>query len=72
MLRLKSDWHLILLKAWSIRFILLAGFFSGVETVVTFFPDAIPLPQFYLAILAFLSTVLALVSRIVAQRNLFS
>ncbi len=70
--RLKKDWRNILKKAWSIRFIAAAGFFSGVETVVTFFPEAIPLPQFYLAVLAFVCTVLALASRILAQRNLLT
>ena len=71
-MRLKEDWYDVLTKAWSIRFILAAAIFSGVETVVTYFPDAIPLPPLYIAGIAFVSTVLALVSRIIAQRNLFS
>ena len=72
MLRLKPDWQNILTKAWSIRFILAAAFFSGAETVITFFPDTIPLSQGWMASVAFLCTAFALVSRIIAQRNLFS
>jgi len=39
---LLEDWKEVLRKAWSIRFIVLAGVLSGIEVILPFFADAIP------------------------------
>lgn len=65
---LLEDWKEILQKAWSIRFIVLAGVLSGIEVILPFFADAIPRGVF--AILSFAAVSAAFVSRIVAQKDL--
>jgi hypothetical protein len=71
-----DDWQHILRKAWSIRFILLAGFFSGLEACVQivsiFYVDALPawLPRGAFAILAFVASNGAFVTRLLAQRDI--
>jgi hypothetical protein len=73
-MQLQDDWKLVLRKAWSIRFILLAGFFSGLEAlvqVVTLFVTEIHgVPRGLFAILAFVASNGAFVTRLIAQRNL--
>jgi hypothetical protein len=65
---LVSDWKDILKKAWSIRFIILAGVLSGLEVILPFFSDAIPRGTF--ALLSFSAVSAAFVARIIAQRDL--
>ena len=65
---LKEDWKNILRKAWSIRFMLLAGLLSGIEVVFPLFVDAFPRGLF--AALSALFTGAAFVARILAQRNM--
>ena len=65
---LLEDWKEVLRKAWSIRFIVLAGVLSGIEVILPFFADAIPRGVF--AILSFAAVSAAFVSRIVAQKDL--
>lgn len=65
---LKSDWKQILRKAWSVRLIILAGLFSGLEVVVPLFSDAIPRNTF--ALLSGISTAGALIARVMMQRNM--
>jgi hypothetical protein len=67
-MKLLEDWKEILRKAWSIRFIVLAGVLSGIEVILPFFADAIPRGVF--AILSFAAVSAAFVSRIVAQKDL--
>jgi len=67
-MKLASDWKEILKKAWSIRFMLLAGVLSGVEVILPFFAQDIPRGIF--AVLSFLSVGGAFVSRLIAQRDL--
>lgn len=66
-MRLYENWKQILRKAWSIRFIMLAGFLTGCEVVLPLFSDAIPRHLF--AVLSFVAVAGALVSRLVAQRD---
>lgn len=65
---LKSNWKQVVRKAWSIRFILLAGLFSGLEVVVPLFVDTFPRNVF--AVLSGISTAGALIARVMMQRNL--
>ena len=69
-----EDWRAVLRKAWSIRLILLAGFFSGAEAVVQIavalgWLDKLPLPAGALALISFGCSNLAFVTRLLAQRE---
>jgi hypothetical protein len=65
---LYSNWKDIVKKAWSIRFIILAGLLSGAEVILPFFADSIP--QGLFAVLTLLAVSGAFISRIVVQRDL--
>jgi hypothetical protein len=65
---LYSNWKDIIKKAWSIRFIILAGLLSGAEVILPFFADSIPRGLF--AVLTLLAVSGAFISRIVVQRDL--
>jgi hypothetical protein len=65
---LASDWKEILKKAWSIRFIILAGVLSGLEVILPFFSTAMPPGVF--ASLSFAAVAAAFVARIMAQKDL--
>lgn len=71
-MNLYPNWLTILRKAWSVRFMLMAAFFTGIETALPILqpilePATIPTGLF--AALSGLATSAALVSRIVAQRD---
>ena len=51
-MKLYDNWKDIVKRAWSIRFIILAGMLSGCEVVLPFFSDSIPDKLF--AVLSFL------------------
>lgn len=67
-MKLKSDWKEILRKAWSVRLIILAAIFSGLEVVVPLFYDAFPRNTF--AVLSGITTAAALIARVMMQRNM--
>lgn len=67
-MKLLSNWKAILTKAWSIRFIILAGVLQGVDLAFTLLAPAKASIGFVVAASVF--TVLAFVARIVAQNNL--
>ena len=67
-MKLRSDWRLILRKAWSVRLIVLAALFSGLEVVVPLFDDAFPRNTF--AVLSGITTAAALAARVMMQRNM--
>ena len=67
-MKLYSNWKQILKKAYSIRFIILAGILSGLEFVLPYFSDAIP-QKLFLA-LSFTCTVLAFIARLTVQKGL--
>lgn len=73
-MNLHHDWKTILKRAWSIKLILLAGFFSGLEAlvqVVTLFAGEMSsVPRGLFAILAFVASNGAFVTRLMAQRDL--
>lgn len=62
------NWKDILKKAWSIKFIILAGLFSGAEVILPFFADSLPRGLF--AVLTLVAVSGAFISRIVVQRDL--
>lgn len=67
-MQLVDDWKVILKKAWSIRFIILAGALSGCEVILPLFSDAISRGPF--SVLSFVAVSGAFVSRIVAQKDM--
>lgn len=69
-MKLAHNWKEILLKAWSIKFIILAGIFTGLEAVVSFLPTLLPWVQSgYMALMTGLICIAAFFSRIVAQKG---
>ena len=62
-----NNWKDILKKAWSIRFMLLAGFLSAVEVALPFFEDNFPRGLF--AAMSGVSVGAAFVARLVAQKD---
>lgn len=69
-MRLRSDWRDILRKAWSVRLIVLATVLTGLEAALPFLPEIAYLPAGTLAGIASVVTGLALLARIVAQRDM--
>ena len=67
-MQLYDNWKEILRKAWSIRFLVIAGILSGVEVILPLFHEDIPKNLF--AALSMVFVTLAFVSRLVAQRGL--
>lgn len=67
-LHLLPDWKELIRKAWSIRLMLVAGLLSGIEIALPFFIDTMPRGLF--AGMSAAATMAALVTRILAQRNL--
>jgi hypothetical protein len=63
------NWRRILLRAWSIRYILLAGLFSGLELVFSILASDPPIPRGTFAALSGLTTMAAFVARFVAQKD---
>ena len=68
MMYLYPNWKEIARRAWSIRFLVLAGILSGLEVILPFFSDEIPRNLF--AILSFVAVSAAFVARLVVQKGL--
>lgn len=66
-MKLYANWKQIVRKAWSVRFMILAGVLSGCEVILPLFSDVIPRNTF--AVLSMLAVSAAFVSRIVAQKD---
>ncbi|SHF06282.1 hypothetical protein SAMN02745157_1548 [Kaistia soli DSM 19436] len=64
-MKLVSDWRAVLKHAWSIRLILLAALFSGLEVALPIIGDEIP-PRLFAA-LTLIVVAGAFLARIVAQ-----
>lgn len=72
-MKLADDWNRVLKRAWSVRLILIAGFFSGLEAlvqVVSLFVDQWPVPRGAFAILSFVAANGAFVTRLMAQKDM--
>lgn len=66
-MKLYPNWKEILTKAWSIRFIVLAGILSGLEIILPLFHESIPKNLF--AALSFVCVSAAFAARLIAQRD---
>lgn len=67
-MHLYTNWKQIVRKAWSVRFMILAGVLSAVEVVLPFFEQSFPRGVF--AALSGLSVGAAFVARLVAQKDM--
>jgi hypothetical protein len=67
-MKLYDNWKDILTKAWSIRFMIIAGVLSACEIVLPLYVDAIPKDTF--AILSAFFCCSALIARLVAQKGM--
>jgi hypothetical protein len=68
-MRLIANWRQVLVRAWSIKFMLIAGVFSGLEFALPYLEPVFPLDPGVFALLAFFATAGGLISRLIAQRN---
>lgn len=68
-MRLIANWRSVLLYAWSIRLMLLAGVFSGLEFALPHMRSFFPLNDGVFSLLSGLTIAIAFVSRLIAQRN---
>lgn len=66
-MKLYDNWKEIVQKAWSIRFIILAGLLSGTEVVLPLFFDYFDRGVF--ASLSFIAVSAAFIARLVAQKD---
>jgi hypothetical protein len=67
-MKLYTNWKEIIRKAWSIKFIILAGILSASEVVLPLFFDYFDRGTF--AILSFIAVSGAFVSRLIAQKDI--
>jgi len=66
-MKLYDNWKEILRKAWSIRFMAIAGILSGVEVILPLFHEDIPKNIFAALSMGFVTA--AFIARLVAQRD---
>jgi hypothetical protein len=66
MIHLADNWKDILQKAWSVRFIILAGILTGIEAILPFISSEIP--GFKLITLSVVAG--ALIARLLAQKDI--
>jgi hypothetical protein len=72
-MELKSDWKLIVKKAWSMRFMALSALAGGIAALLLFIPELykLSLAQIIgLIILSMAFNFLAMYSRVIAQKDL--
>ena len=67
-MKLYTNWKEIVKKAWSIKFIILAGVLSASEVILPLFFDYFDRGTF--AILSFIAVSGAFVSRLIAQKDI--
>lgn len=68
-MRLLDDWKDILRRAWSIRLMLLAAVFSGIEIALPLLEGILPVPRGAFAAMSGLTTAAAFVARLLAQQE---
>ena len=68
MMQFYPNWKELIRRAWSIRFLVLAGILSGLEVILPYFSDEIPRNLF--AALSFVAVSAAFVARLVAQKGI--
>lgn len=66
-MKLKDNWKEVIRKAWSVRFMVIAGLLTGCEVALPLLGDAIPRNLF--AALSFVFVSAAFVARLIAQKD---
>lgn len=66
-MQLHTDWKIIITKAWSVRWMILAAVFSAAEVIAPLFSDVIPRATF--AVLSGLAVGGGVVARVMVQRD---
>jgi hypothetical protein len=72
LLRLREDWHWVLTKSWSVRFIVLAALLSGLEVAIQVaiaWQIKPPIPAGIFAALSGVVTMAACAARFFAQQK---
>lgn len=70
-MRLLPNWKAVARYAWSIRLNLISTLLSGLEVWFTFIdPDSLPIPNGTFAAAAVVTTILANITRLMAQTTL--
>ncbi|WP_313592590.1 DUF7940 domain-containing protein [Agrobacterium cavarae] len=64
-----SNWWQVLKRAWSIRWIVLAGLLSGLEVFLPIIDGYVEIPRGLFAALSGAATCAAFISRILAQKG---
>jgi len=70
MFKFDDDWREVLRHAWSVRFMLLAAFFAGLEAGLPLIDQVVTIPPSLFAALTTFTFAAALFSRFVAQEKL--
>jgi hypothetical protein len=66
-MKLSDNWKEILTKAWSMRFMFIAAILTGLEFILPFIETTMPRGIF--AMFAFFVTTLAMIARLVYQKD---
>lgn len=66
---LRRDWKKIVRHAWSIRWMLAGGLFSGGEVALPILQPILPIPSGWFAAVSGLCVSAAFVSRLIAQKQ---
>lgn len=69
-MKLGSKWRAVLMRAWSVRLMILAAVLSGLETALTLAGNFLGLPKGLFALLAFLATCGAFIARFIVQKDM--
>jgi len=69
-MRLIPNWRDVLRRAWSIRFVVIAGVLQGVEVALPLIDQVVAIPAGLFAFLSLVAVAAAFVARILAQSNL--
>jgi len=68
-MRLIDDWRWTIRYAWSIRLIIVAGFFAGAEVALPFIDQWLSIPRGLFAAISGFTSMAALISKFVAQKR---
>lgn len=69
-MKLAHNWWDILVRAWSIRLMAVAGIIQGLEAILPFIDDILPFSPETRAAITFAIVVAAFASRLVAQKGI--
>lgn len=69
-MKLLPNWRRVLTRAWSVRFMALAGVLSGGEVAMPYLEGVLPIERGTFAALSGLLSAAALVARVFAQKEL--